>query len=507
LGLAVAVALPVAALVLVRLWPTTSRQAAPPPIRSLAVLPFDNIMKDPAQDYFVEGVHEAVLTDLARLGGVRVISRTSVMRYRDAGKPVREVARELGVDAVVEGSVLRSGDRVRVTAQLVRGATDEHLWARSYDRDVRDVLALLSDVSGAIAGEIHETVAGGLRAASGSPSAPPSVRPEVYEAYLLGVHAARPLSRPGLEAALSLYRKATALDARFAPAWGGIAAVRVIQAVHGHVPAAEAVPEAREAARRALALDDRSASAYCALGWVALYYDWDLEAARRTMERAVALSPSDSSVRQAYADYLMLAGRREEGLEQGRIGRQYDPLWPTAHYLVLYHALSSRRYDEAIEEGRKMLEVFPETTIAHWPIGLALWLKGAHEEALAEWKGHTAGAEEMRGEWEARFGADAECLHRLEGGYRRGGPNAALVAIGDCTAAIAAKGDMNAIEPATWYAAAGRRELAFEWLGRSFARREPHLLFTVVNPLFDPVRSDPRFEAILRRVGIPTPPS
>jgi hypothetical protein len=151
--------------------------------------------------------------------------------------------------------------------------------------------------------------------------------------------------------------------------------------------------------------------------------------------------------------------------------------------------------------------VFPETTIAHWPIGLALWLKGAHEEALAEWKGHTAGAEEMRGEWEARFGADAECLHRLEGGYRRGGPNAALVAIGDCTAAIAAKGDMNAIEPATWYAAAGRRELAFEWLGRSFARREPHLLFTVVNPLFDPVRSDPRFEAILRRVGIPTPPS
>ena len=480
-----------------------SRRARSVPIRSLAVLPFQNLTKDPAQDYFVDGIHDALITELARLGGARVISRTSVMLYRSTSKPAKQIARELDVDALVEGTVLRVGDRVRITAQLVRGDTDEHVWAASYDRDARDVLALLGDVSQAVVGEMRATVGGEAQSPSTSPAAAQAVQPEVYEAYLLAQHAARPLSRSGLETALSLYRKATTLDPRFAPAWGGLAFARVVQAFHGYVPAAEAVQEAREAVRRALSLDDHLASAHSVLGLVALYYDWDLETAGRTLERAVALNPSDSGVRQAYADYLMLSGKAEEGLRQGHLGRQYDPLWPTAHYLVLHHTICLRRYDQAIAEGRRMLEAFPETNIVHWPIGLALWLKGSHEEALAEWRARSGANEEMRAEWRTRFGAGDECLRRLEAGYRRGGSRTGLLAVAECTAARATRGEVNAFNPAAWYAAAGQRDQAFDWLDRSYSRREPDLVFVGVNPLFDPIRSDPRCAALLRRMRFP----
>jgi TolB-like protein len=502
---AVVVAVLAAAFAGRRLWSPTPPQARTAPIRSLAVLPFENLMKDPEQDYFVEGMHEAVLTELARLGDPRVTSRTSVMRYREERRPVRDVARELGVDAVVEGTVLRSGDRVRITAQLVRGATDEHVWARHYDRDLRDVLALLSEVSGAIAAEIHETVAEdrGERSSQGTRSTPRPVEPDAYEAYLLAQHAARPFSRQGLEKALTLYRKATALDSSFAPPWGGIALARVVQATHQYAVTREALPEAREAARRALDLDGGLSSAHCAQGLIALYYDWDLEAARRTLEHAVALNPSDSCLRQAYADSLLLSGKGEEGLEQGRVGRQFDPLWPTAHYLVLYHLICAGRYDETIAEGRRMLEAFPGTNIAHWPIGLALWLKGRPQDALLEWRARFDADQESRAEWEARFGAGDECFRGLEAGYRGGGPRVGLRTLADCTAAKATKGEVLAFEPAAWYAASGHSDPAFEWLEQSYARREPALLFVAVNPLFEPIRSDLRYETLLRRIRIP----
>jgi len=461
-----------------------------PPIRSLAVLPFENLTRDPAQDYFVDGIHDALITDLARLGGVRVISRTSVMSYRGARKAARQIAEELGVDVLVEGSVLRIGDQVRVTAQLVRGATDEHLWAGSYDRDLKDVLGLLRETSRALAGEVRSAL--GRRpemdAAPDPFAVPRQVRPEAYEAYLRAQHAFHGLTPKGYETALASYRRAIELEPDFALAWGGVANVRAVQAFFGFVPGTTALPEARDAAQRALALDERVGEAHGALGFIALYVDRDFEAAGSALERAVALSPTSTTVRHYYADYWLVRGNVEESLKQTQIGRSYSPLERLAHGVVLYHALMARRYDEVIADGRKALLTFPGPWGAQEAIARALWHQGQHEQAVREW---TVLAEAGDGS-----------LRALVTAYRSAGPHAALVARAEWMAANARPGRTNAVEVAAWFAAAGERDRAFEWLDRSYAHREGFLLHVAADPSFDPIRSDPRFEALLWRIGI-----
>jgi len=462
----------------------------PRPIRSLAVLPFDNLMKDPEQEYFVDGVHDALITELARMGMARVISRTSVIRYRGARRPARELAAELGVDALVEGSVLRVGDRVRISAQLVRGETDEHLWAGSYDRDVRDVLTLLADVSAAVAGEIRTAVAGAPTPAAlpPSPAALRQVRSDAYEAYLRARYSSHTLTREGLESAVALHRRAIELDPDFAPAWSGLAGARAGQAFFGYVPAASVLPGAEEAARRALALDEDNGHALGALGFIALYWKWDFASAGRMLERALALSPASTLVRHQYADYLLVMGRTGESLEQTRIGRSYDPQWPTAHGIVVYHAIMARRYDEAVAEGRAMVHAFPDARGGRELLGTAFWHQGEHEAALAQWK--------------AVRGGEDEGIRVLEAAYRTGGRSAALGARAKWLAGRADRGPQAGYDAAAWFAAASQRDAAFAWLERSRARREPFLLHVVADPFFDPIRSDPRFDALLRRIGI-----
>lgn len=464
----------------------------PPPIRSLAVLPFENLMKDPEQDYFVDGIHDALITDLARTGTTRVISRTSVMQYRGARRPARALAAELGVDALVEGSVLRVGDRVRITAQLVRAETDEHLWAGSYDRDVRDVLTLLADVSGAVAGEIRAAVGGRSPAAlPPTPAGQRQVRADAYEAYLRGRYSAHGLSREGLESAVALYRRAIELDPDFAPAWSELAGARAGQAFFGYAPAASVLPQARDEARRALAIDQDNGHAHGVLGFIALYWEWDLESAGRMLERALALSPTSTMVRHQYADYLLAVGRVGESLEQARIGRSYDPLWPTAHVIVIYHAIMARSYDEAVAEGRATSRAFPDVRGGHDFLATALWHQGDGAAAIAEWK--------------VLHGSD-EGIRELESAYRSGGRAAAARARAEWLAARGGAGPQGAYDAACWFAAAGRRDAAFEWLERSRARREPFLLHAAADPFFDPIRSDPRFGALLRRIGIARAP-
>ncbi len=463
-----------------------------PEIR-LAVLPFENLTQDPGQDYFVDGIHDALITDIARLGGVRVISRTSVMPFRGTTKPARHIARELEADVLVEGSVLRVGDRVRITAQLVRAATDEHIWAASYDRDLVDVLGLLRETSRDLAGQVRLALGRhpDENADSQPGAVPRQVPPDAYEAYLRAQAAFNELTPRGFDSALASYRQALALEPDFALAWGGVANTRAVQAFFGFVPGTSALPEARHAAQRALALDEGLGEAHGAQGFIALYLDRDLETAGRALERAVALSPTSTLVRHYYADYWLVRGDVDESLKQTRIGRSYDPMTRLAHGIVLYHALMARRYDEVVTEGRKAQHAFPGPWGVQEVVARALWHQGKYDEAVREWA--------------VLADAGDEGLLALVAAYRAGGTQAALRARAEWMAAIAGRGRVNAVEVASWLAAAGDRDRALEWLERSYARREGFLLHVAADPNFDKVRSDSRFQNLLRRIGVGRP--
>jgi TolB-like protein len=459
-------------------------------IRSIAVLPFDNLMRDATQEYFVDGIHEALITDLARLGTVNVTSRNSVLRFKGRAQSMKDVARELGVDALIEGSVLRSGTKVRITAQLILGATDAHVWADSYDRELQDVLALLSEVSGAIAREVQANLGG---AAPPDPPARPvekPVRPEAYEAYLRGQYVINQgPSAVNVAEARGHFEEAVRLDPGFAKGWSGLAACSLLSGVFGRTPAPDAARAGREAAQRALALDESDSQAHAVLGGIELYFDWNFEGARRRIERTVPLNPHNSMVRHLYADYLMIQGRLDESLEQVSLGRSYDPMSRLANMAVMFHTLATRRYDDVIAETRRVLQLFPDATWARGTQADAFWYQRRYEEALAEQR--------------LSLGGDSEAWRTFEEAFRRGGPRAAMKARADQLAPAAAGAVTQCMAVAAAYADAGEPDAAMAWLEKAYAVRLPQLLHVPADPAFDAMRDDPRFDALMRKIGIP----
>ena len=464
---------------------------APLPIRSLVVLPFENLGKDPAQDYLVDGVHDALITDLARAAsssGLQVKSRATAMHYRGKAVPIGVVARELRVDAVVEGTVMRAGDRILVNVQLIRAANEDHLWASRYERHVGDALDLVTELSRAIRGEIQLAVAG-QRAAAAPARASRPVRPDVVDTYLRAKFSYHLLTREGLETARSLYQRTLGLDPTFAPAWTGLALTRTAQVFVSGAPA-ELLPTAREAAAHALALDPSQAEATGILSYVALYWDWDFARAGKALEEAVRRTPDSQMVRHAYADYLMVTGDVASSLEQVREMQRADPAaWPPRG-IFLYHAHAARRYDEVIREGRALAGLFPGRLGLHYRLAVALWMTGRREEAMDEW------AQSLGPDGEPAARAMRQALARRDF-------NGVLSRLADASAAVARQGESGAVTAASLYAAAGNASQAFAWLEQSFSRRDPSLLHIVADPLFDPIRSDARFRALLRRIGIP----
>jgi tetratricopeptide (TPR) repeat protein len=421
-----------------------------------------------------------------------VTSRNSVMRYKGKALAMKGVARELGVDALIEGSVLRTGNRVRITAQLIRGTTDEHVWADSYDRDLQDVLALLTDVSHAVASQVQARLdhAPAPQAAP-QPAVTPRVRPEAYEAYLRGRNVLSGAFSPRVfPEAMDHFKQAVALDPGLAPAWGQLALCAGGQAFFGIGSVSDNLVLARDAARKALAIDPREGSAYGMLGFVELYFDWDFERARADVERAVALSPHDGIVRHSYADYLMVTGRFEESLEQVRLGRDANPSSPMMQLIVQFHTAATRRPEAVRSEVRLTLERFPQMAgTAHATLGDLLWRERKYEEALGEYK----------------LARGAESFQAFEAAFRRAGPRGALLArakgLGQRVQEIGRPPDWLAI--AGCYAEAGEADTAFALLDKAYAARVPQLLHLVADPAFDGVRSDPRYDGLLRRIGVP----
>jgi TolB-like protein/DNA-binding winged helix-turn-helix (wHTH) protein/Flp pilus assembly protein TadD len=458
---------------------------AVPEIRSLAVLPLANLSSDPEHAYFAEGMQEALITDLARITSLRVVSRQSAMRFRDSEDAAPEIARRLGVDALVEGSVMRHGDRVGIWVNLIHGPSDRHLWSESYEREVENVLYLVNDVARTISGELEVALGGEEDHSLGTPR---RVDPEAHDAYLRARHHLNQFTPEGMEKARRLFRTALDLDPTFAPAHSGLGYTHLIAMVQGRPPA-ETAPLARAAALRAIELDDDIAEAHAILGCVRLGFDWDWSGAASALRRALELNPSDAFARHGYADYLTALGRPEEGLEQVMIGRDCDPLSPLAHYPVLYHLFLLQRYDEVITESRKALELFPGWGAARRRLGWALFSQGRYEAAFAELR--------------QDLGAAPAFLEALERGFAEAGPRGASRAVAELLAARAVSEYVDPLQIAGHFARAGDADRAIDWLEKAFENRSPLLGLIQVDPDFAGLRTDPRIAALVRRIGLP----
>ena len=456
------------------------------PIRSLAVLPFDNLMNDPAQDYFVDGMHETLITTLAKIHPLRVISRTSAMRYRGVDKSVPEIASELGVDAVIEGSVLRTGDRVRITAQLIRGATDEHLWADSYDRDVTDVLPLLSEVATVITGEVRMALTPEQRLLITAPRAVPA---EAQEAYLLGRQAANQFTAAGREKALGYQHRAVEIAPSFAEAWSGLAAAELMRAFFDDIEPAATSRRAENAARRALELNPALGAPYGVLGYLRLYLDHDWDGARENFQHALELDPTDAMIRHGYADLLLVEGRAEESLAQVELGLLYDPLGPIANAVVAGHSYFVRRYDAVLRQAAHIETLFPNRGSAGFYRFYALWQLGRREEAL----------QVLRQRWSR---GSPELIGALERGAAQGGPTAALLAVAEDLQGRLGAG-VDPLDVAPYYALGGDSPRALTMLELAFERHQPFILHIKADPSYDSLRSEPRYLDLVRRIGFP----
>ncbi len=458
------------------------------PIVSLAVLPLQNLMGDPEQEYFVDGMSEALIADLSKIGALKVISRTSVMQYKDARKPLREIARELGVDGIIEGSVLRADGRVRITAQLIRAATDTHLWAESYERDLQDVLRLQSEVAQAIAREIEIVVTPEEEARLASAS---TVNPEAYEAYLKGQFHWYKQSPQDYETALEYFQLALEKDPNYALAYTGIAAVWGGRQQHGLVPPREAGPRAKAAALKALELDSTLAEVHHRLAAVRVWTDWDWEGGEAEFRRALEINPNYAEARAVYSHLLMIMRRPEEAMAQIERALELDPFNSFFQGMYGVDLIFVRRYDDAIVQFRNALRTAPNDLLAHYVLWDALHMKRRYEEALVEAKAHYDAA------------GDREAGEALARGYAEAGYPGAMSLAAETLAARSKLTYVSPFDIAHLYALAGENDRTLEWLERAYEERDPNMPYLSVIPVFDPLRDDPRFQDLLRRMDLP----
>ncbi|OFV85448.1 MAG: hypothetical protein A3D93_02870 [Acidobacteria bacterium RIFCSPHIGHO2_12_FULL_67_30] len=452
----------------------------------MAVLPLANLSGDPQQDYFAEGMTEALIGDLAKISSLRVISRTSVMRYKGSDKSLPQIAKELKVDAVVEGSVQRVGDRVRITAQLIHAPTDTHLWANSYERDLRDVLTLQSEVAQAIADQIRVkmTAQEQARLAGGRP-----VNPAAHEAYLKGRYYLEKWSPDGAKKAEEYFRQAVAQDPNYGPAYAGLAETYT-WGVPGLSPE-EGAARAKAAALKALASDDTLGEAHASLAIVYLQSDWDFPAAEREFKKAVELNPNYGPAHHWYSHLLLSMGRFDESLTESQRFVELDPLSPAPHLHLGLHYLIARQYDECIRQELKTLQMDPNYILAHSQLGQAYLFKGMYAEALRELEK----ARELSG-------GDKTNTARLAHAYGVAGRKDEARKLLQELLSTPGHGQEIPGGVAIVYLGLGENEKALEWLLKAYEKQPYWSADLKVDPLFDPLRSDPRFQALLRRLNL-----
>ena len=466
------------------------RAAGTPSVRSVAVLPLANFSGDPAQEYFVDGMTDELITDLAKIGSLRVISRTSVMRYKGTSKSLPEIARELNVDGIVEGSVTRSGQRVRITAQLLYGPTDKHLWAETYERDLGDVLGLQSEVAQAIAQQVRAQLTPQQQARF---RAARPVNPEAYDAYLRGRYYLSnmfTMAQP-LNMAKNYFEEAVRKDPGFAPAYSGLAEDYIYLAIFRQMPAEAAHQNAEEALRHALALDDSIGETHDAAGVLSWRYSWDWDSTARELDQAIALAPSYSCAHEDRAEYLAFRGRRAEAEAEMAKSLELDTsigsfLTESAVYFQL------RDFDRLVEASRRGMALNPNEWFEHFYLGAGYEGTGKQLESIAEYQK----AVELSGEDQDAIAALA---HAYAGVGRRAEAQKMLRDLEQKSGTVY-------VSPyliATLYAALGDKDTAFKFLEKAYQEKSLDLSWYVKADLrVDSLRGDPRFESLLRRMGL-----
>ena len=464
-------------------------RARAPAIRSLAVLPLENLSGDASQNYFSDGMTDELITDLAQISALRVISRTSVMVYRGARKPLPQIARELHVDAVVEGTVLRAGDRVRITAQLIDAVTDKHLWSQSYEGELRDTLALQDRVARAIAEQIRINLTPREQAALKSVRV---VNPEAYESYLKGRFFWNKRTAESLRVALAYFNQAIEEDPNYAQAYSGLADTYALLGdwQYAVMIPTQAYPKARAAALKAVQLDSELGEAHNSLAFVLDGFDWDLDAGGREFRRAIELSPGYATAHHWYAWHLALLGRYDEAIAEMKKAENLDPLSliinaDLAELLVIAHS-----YDESVKQSRKTIEMDPNFAMAHNQLGQAYLQQHLYEQAFPELQK----AVQLSAE-------SPTCIANLARAYALSGQRDAALKLLDGLKKTSTPGYSRASEIAAIYVSLGDTNEAMTWLEKGYAERfNPGVL---IRPGFDPLRSDPRFRELAHRIGLP----
>jgi TolB-like protein/DNA-binding winged helix-turn-helix (wHTH) protein/Tfp pilus assembly protein PilF len=461
-----------------RLWPR--KPGVNHKIDSVAVLPLRNLSNDSEQEYFSEGMTDELIMDLARVAGLRVISHTSVERYRDAKRPLPDIARELGVAAVVEGTVMRSGDRVRITAQLIDARSDQHIWADSYERDFRDVLVLQDELSRKIASEIGSTLSGNEKVSG----AKRVVDPAAYEAYLKATFSFDHMTCKSFEHALAYFQEAVAKDPNFAPAQSGLADTYYNV---GDFPCWQTEPyqEAEAAALKAVALDAENADGHAVLAKIAFSRDWNWPKAAHEFTAAVHLDPNDAGIHSAYGIYLVAMGEQEQALAEARKAQELDPFSERTNLsntVVLY---LTRHYDEAIDQAKHALTLFPSYGEDYW-LGECYEKKGMPDEAMEHY------LKAMAGE------PDEVPLRRAA--YQKNG----LPGYWQEEERIRRSKHLKVwpVRQAEYYVHRGMKEEAIQQLQLAYKQHTGGMELLKAQPIFDDLRNDPRFKELLARLQL-----
>jgi len=458
-------------------------------VRSLAVLPLRNLAGRSEEDYFVDGMTEALITDLAKIRSLRVISRSSAMRYKSSDKPLQEIARELDVEAIVEGSVLRIGDEVRITAQLVDARSDRHLWAESYDRPTQGLLAMQREVARDIAAQIKAAVTPQelARLQTGV-----TVDPRAHEAYLKGRHHWNRRTADGLQRAIAAFNEALEIDPGYTLAHAGLADVWCVLGVFSFAPPTEAYPRSRAAAQRALELDPTLGEAHVALGWITAFFDFDWRGAEAHFRLALELAPNHATAHQWYALYLVECGRFAEADAAMARALQLDPLSLMIATTAALSPHCSGRFAEAEDRIRRALDLDSGFWLAHWMLG-------RNHEATGDLGAAQAAFEKAI----ATSGGNPQALSALGHAKALGGESAGAQEILEQLSRLARERYVSAFDFALVEAGLGHSDEALAWLGRAYAERSFVTGGSLVSdPRLQPLRALKPFRDLLRRVGV-----
>jgi len=471
----------------VAVWLLQSRVPQPALIRSLAVLPLENLSGDASQEYFADGMTDELIATLGQIRALRVISRTSVIPYKRARKPLPQVARELNVDAVVEGTVLRSGGQVRITAQLIEARVDRHLWSETYDGDLRDTLTLQNKVARAIADQIRINLNAQEQATLLHGKV---VDPQAHEAYLKGRYFWNKRTGEDLTKAVEYFNQAVERDPNYAQAYSGLADSYALLGdwEYGVLPPTEALPRAKAAAVKALQLDDALGEAHTSLAFSLDVYDWDWKSADTEFRRAIELNPGYATAHHWYAWHLSLLGKNDEAIAEMRKARNVDPLSLIINAELAELLLITHFTDQSIDQSRKTIDMDANFPLAHNQLGVAYLQQQKHEEAIAE----------LQKAVQLSAG-NPTCTANLARAYAaRGDTSEAMQLLGDLKQPRGSYS--NASEIAMVYTALGDMDQAMTWLNRAYTERfNPSVL---LRPGFDPLRADGRFQDLERRVGL-----